>query len=127
MIVRLRDLLRAVGQLKLDRDVEAFGQPLDAALAGKVGEFRRPVQDIAQLFEGQFLTLQRADHPKRVLGRAHVQFHGREIDVGLVQHRLGPLDHGRGHVDHDEVEIRPRHVQHAVDVFRIHDVERQHL
>ncbi len=45
----------------------------------------------------------------------------------LVQDRLGPLHHGRGHVDDDEIEVGARHVEDAVDVFGTDDVERQHL
>src|SRR6056297_343206 len=74
VISGLSDRATAIGQLDLDRDLEAFGQPLDPALAVQIGEFRGAVQTEAQLLGRQLLGSKRPLEAQRVLRRAHIQF-----------------------------------------------------
>ena len=47
--------------------------------------------------------------------------------MGARQDGLGPADDGRRHVDDDKVKILLGHVKKPVDVFTLHDVQRQHI
>ena len=127
MVIGLRDLIAAIGQLDLDGDIKAFCHALDPGLGAQIGESGCAVQDVAQLFTRQSLGFQGADKAQDVLGRAQVQLHQGEVDMGALQDGFGPGHHGLRHVDHDEVEVRPRHVDDAADILWPDDVEGQHV
>jgi hypothetical protein len=109
--------LAAIGQQGLDLDAEAFGEFLDAALAGQVHAARCAVHDVLDLLERQVLGAQRLDEPHRVLRRAQVQLQRRKEDVGAVQHGLAPDDQRARHFHDDDVEALLREVENGVQLI----------
>jgi hypothetical protein len=109
--------LAAIGQKGLDLDAEAFGQFLDAALAGQVHAPGRAVHDVLDLLQRQVLGAQRLDEAHRVLRRAQVQLQRGKEDVGAVQHRLAPDDQRARHLHDDDVEALLRQIEDRVQLI----------
>jgi hypothetical protein len=97
------------GSCSSSADVEAFSHALHPAFGRQVGEFRRAVQHIAQLFMRQLFGLQRAHHPQHVLGRAQIKLQQREVDM-RGSARFRSRHDGFRHVDDDEIKVCAGHV-----------------
>ena len=127
VVAGLRDLLGTIGKLRLELDAQAFAKALDAGLAAHIQPLGGAVQHVVHLFKRQVFGLQRLDEAHRVLGRAHVEFERREIDIGGIQNGFGPLHDRRRHVDDHDVEAFLRQLEKRLHLFGADQVERQDI
>ena len=113
--------------MHIDRNPEALCHPFDPRFAVQIGELRRAVHDIAQLFDRKIFGLQGAFETQGILGAAHIQFEHGKIDMCVGQHGFGPLHQCRRHVDDHIIELIARHIQDPCHIFRGDQIKWQHV